>query len=270
MCVLTQTLALLTFASTDVDAQVRSASLTPDPSTVTFWEYGEDSEFTLNTVPAGETVYIVANPPGTPLRVGGPVSFASSPGLTCPGLQNYIGRYEDGDSLYLMGCAPGPGTVQLQASDGTVLNTYSLPIRGASLSPDPSTVTLRPDGLWHRFTVNVSEPVTVTNGSLYNRNLMRHPVEALNVAAAGTAGGGCPASEDSAVDVADGQDIQVAACVAGAGHVDFFLASDGSFVRSVYFLIPSATCLVDLGPLSGTRTVSGQWNSDCRSFHDYS
>jgi hypothetical protein len=73
--VLTQTLALLTFAFTDVDAQVRSASLTPDPSTVTFWEYGEGREFTLNTVPAGETVDIVANPRGTPVRVGGLVPF---------------------------------------------------------------------------------------------------------------------------------------------------------------------------------------------------
>ncbi len=267
--VLAQTLALLSYAFTDAQAQVSAASLTPDPSTLTFWEYGEDREFTVNTVPAGETVDIVANPRGTPVRVGGVVPFRSVPGLTCPGRQNYRTRRQDGDTVYLTGCAPGPGTVQLQARDGTVLNTYTLPIREASLSPDPSTLTLPPDGSWHRFTVNVSEPVTVKNGSLYNRNTMLHPVESLNVAAAGTAGGGCPASGDSAVDVAGGQDIQVAACVEGAGHVDFFLASDGSFVRSVYFLIPSATCLFDLGTLSGTRTVSGEWNSGCRSFHDY-
>ena len=159
VCALIQTLALFTFAFTDVEAQVRTASLTPDPSTLTFWEYGADHEFTVNTIPAGETVYVVANPRGTPVRVGGLVPYRSVPGLLCPGYQNRRRRYEDGDSFYLMGCAPGAGTVQLQASDGTILNTYTLPIREASLSPDPSTVTIRPDGAWHRFTVNVSEPV---------------------------------------------------------------------------------------------------------------
>ena len=71
------------------------------------------------------------------------------------------------------------------------------------------------------------------------------------------------------MNAVDGQDIYVAGCVAGAGDVSFFLASDDSFVRTVYFFIPSTTCVVDLGTISGTRTLSGRWESDCRGFHDY-
>ena len=104
-----------------------AASLSPDPSTVTFADDGAWHRF---TVEAGEPVTVVANPAGTTPRLE--ITTRSSGSNFCPAEADDDVSRQDGQTLYLAGCATGPATVELRRpSDGTVLNTYTFEVTGS-------------------------------------------------------------------------------------------------------------------------------------------
>ena len=120
------------------------ASLSPDPSTVTFVDDGAWHRF---TVEAGEPVSVVANPEGTTPRLE--ITTRSGRGNFCPAESDDDAARRDGQTLYLAGCATGTATVELRRpSDGTVLNTYTFEVTGSpadlvveSISLSDSTLT---------------------------------------------------------------------------------------------------------------------------------
>ena len=96
------------------------ASLSPDPSTVTFSDDGAWHRF---TVEAGEPVSVVANPEGTTPRLE--ITTRSGRGNFCPAEADDDVSRQDGQTVYLAGCATGTATVELRRpSDGTVLNLH--------------------------------------------------------------------------------------------------------------------------------------------------
>ena len=120
-----------------------AASLSPDPSTVTFDDDGAWHRF---TVEAGEPVSVVANPGTTP---GLEITTRSGRGNYCPAEADDDAARRDGQTVYLSGCATGPATVELRRqSDGTVLRTYTFEVTGspadlvvASVSVSDSSLT---------------------------------------------------------------------------------------------------------------------------------
>ena len=121
-----------------------AASLSPDPSTVTFADDGAWHRF---TVEAGERVSVVVNPAGTPL--GLEITARSGRGNFCPAEADDDVRREGGQAVYLSGCVAGEATVELRReSDGTVLRTYTFEVTGSpadlvveSVSVSDSTLT---------------------------------------------------------------------------------------------------------------------------------
>ena len=120
-----------------------AASLSPDPSTVTFADDGTWHRF---RVAAGEPVTVVANPGTTPRLE---ITTRSGRGNYCPAEADDDVSRRDGQAVYLAGCAAGPATVELRRpSDGTVLNTYTFEVTGSpadlvveSVSVNDSTLT---------------------------------------------------------------------------------------------------------------------------------
>ena len=104
-----------------------AASLSPDPSSVTFASDGAWHRF---TVEAGEPVSVVVNPEGTTPRLE--ITTRSGRGNFCPGEADDDVSRRDGQAVYLAGCATGTATVELRRpSDGTVLNTYTFEVTGS-------------------------------------------------------------------------------------------------------------------------------------------
>ena len=121
-----------------------AASLSPDPSTVTFAADGAWHRF---TVEAGEPVTVVANPEGITPRLE--ITTRSGRSNFCPAEADDDVSRQDGQTLYLAGCATGTATVELRReADGTVLRTYTFEITGSpadlvveSVSVSDSTLT---------------------------------------------------------------------------------------------------------------------------------
>ncbi len=121
-----------------VDAEGRSASLSPDPATVPFANDGAWWPFTLS---AADPIRLVANPPGTLRRI----EIWDEPGA--PDGRNFCGPEQndtvvahDGQAVHLAGCVPGEGTVHLVRDvDGTVLRSYALRVQAL---PDPCVEVL--------------------------------------------------------------------------------------------------------------------------------
>ncbi len=121
-----------------------TASLSPDPSTVSFADDGAWHRF---TVEAGEPVSVVVNPAGTP--PGLEITTRSGRGNYCPAEADDDVSRENGQAVYLSGCAAGEATVELRReSDGTVLRTYTFEVTGSpadlvveSISVSDSTLT---------------------------------------------------------------------------------------------------------------------------------
>ena len=111
-----------------VNAGGSSASLTPDPATVSF---GNDGAWQPFTVAATDPVRVVANPPGTLRRIE--IAGRQNEPNYCPPEQDDTSFMNDGWTVYLAGCVPGPGTVHLVRDvDGTVLRTYTLPVQAVA------------------------------------------------------------------------------------------------------------------------------------------
>ncbi len=104
-----------------------AASLSPDPSTVTFADDGAWHRF---TVAAGEPVLVVVNPEGITLRLE--ITARSGRGNYCPAEADDGSSRRDEQSIYLAGCAEGTATVELRReADGTVLHTYTVEVTGS-------------------------------------------------------------------------------------------------------------------------------------------
>ncbi len=120
-----------------------AASLSPDPSTVTFADDGTWHRF---TVEAGQPVSVMANPGTTPRLE---ITTRSGRGNYCPAEADDDVSRRDGQTVYLSGCATGTATVELRRqSDDTVLNTYTFEVTGSpadlvvqSVSVSDSTLT---------------------------------------------------------------------------------------------------------------------------------
>ena len=104
-----------------------TASLSPDPSTVTFADDGAWHRF---LVEADEAVSVVVNPGGTP--PGLEITTRSGRGNYCPAETDDDVSRENGQAVYLSGCAAGEATVELRReSDSTVLRTYTFEVTGS-------------------------------------------------------------------------------------------------------------------------------------------
>ena len=108
-----------------------TASLLPDPSTVTF--RAEGTEWHEFTVSSSENVNVVANPGSVTPTI---VLWPSDPrgANHCGFIENDDRRSRsNGQSIYIAGCAAGSATVELRkASDGTVLRTYTFTVTDGS------------------------------------------------------------------------------------------------------------------------------------------
>ena len=101
-----------------------AASLSPDPSTVTFADDGAWHRFTVD---AGEPVSVVVNPGADTPRLE--ITTRSGPGNYCPAEADDDQSCQDGQAIYLAGCAAGAATVELRReADGTVLGTYTFEV----------------------------------------------------------------------------------------------------------------------------------------------
>ena len=101
-----------------------TASLSPDPSTVSFADDGIWHRF---TVQASESVSVVVNPGATSPRLE--LTTRSGRDNYCPGGADDAVSRENGEAIYLAGCASGTATVELRrASDDTVLQTYTFTV----------------------------------------------------------------------------------------------------------------------------------------------
>ena len=130
-----------------------AASLSPDPSTVTF---ADDEAWHRFTVQAGESVVVVANPGATAPRVE--ITTRSGQPSHCPAEADDDHARQDGEAIYLAGCAAGTGTVELRrASDQTVLQTYTFTVGGSPdlLVESPSVSDSSPDA-GASFTLSVT------------------------------------------------------------------------------------------------------------------
>ena len=133
-----------------------TASLSPDPSTVSF---SDDAVWHRFTVQADEPVSVVVNPEGTPRSLE--ITIRSGRGSYCPAESDDDATRQDGQTLYVSGCATGPATVELRrGSDDTVLRTYTFEVSGSpadlvveSPSVSDSTLTLTPG---QSFTFNAT------------------------------------------------------------------------------------------------------------------
>ena len=120
-----------------------AASLSPDPSTVSFADDGAWHRF---TVEADEPVTVVANPAGTPRRLE--ITARSGRGNYCPAEAEDDASRQDGQSVYLAGCEEGPGTVELRReADGTVLGTYTFEVTGSPADLVVRAISVSDDSL---------------------------------------------------------------------------------------------------------------------------
>ena len=107
--------------------------------------------------------------------------------------------------------------------------THTPTSTSASLSPVPSTVNFKPDGKWHRFTVNSSATIRVyVNPGSTPRNVEVSTSNAGNHCSNGAEREGKPRS--------NGQYVYLAGCNSGTGTVQL-QTSSGSVIRTYTFSI---------------------------------
>ena len=103
----------------------------------------------------------------------------------------------------------------------------------ASLVPDPSSVEFLDNGVWHRFTVQASEPVRIVVNPDKPDDLW--PLEAaarLEITTALNRSNWCPAESSDYATCPNGKDIYLAGCEVGSGTVELRRASDDSLLRT--------------------------------------
>ena len=101
------------------------------------------------------------------------------------------------------------------------------PVGGAtaSLSPDPSTVSFSDDAVWHRFTVQAGEPVSVVVNP-------EGATRSLEITTRSGRGSYCPAEADDDATRQDGQTLYLSGCVTGPASVELRRDSDDTVLRT--------------------------------------
>ena len=115
-------------------AAVVTASLSPDPATVSFTD---DEAWHRFTVSSSVPINVVANPTGEDRRIE---ISNSDPGVSYCGPEAEDSRERTNrDSVYLSACSAGTGVVELRdASDGAVITSYSITVAAATPAPSPA------------------------------------------------------------------------------------------------------------------------------------
>ena len=130
----------------------------------------------------------------------------------------------------------------------------------ARLSPDPTAVSYKDDGVWRRFTVRATEPIrVVANPTGTPRRVeMAHNPDARNF---------CPPEQDDTFVINNRNTVYLAGCVPGAGTVHLVHDVDGATLRTYTLPIRAVPnpCVETLGNLSRTVTRAGSWSPECTS-----
>ena len=139
----------------------------------------------------------------------------------------------------------GVYTVEASTKRPTSTGDYTLTIRTpsaptwtASLSPNPSSATIRSDGAWHRFTVSSGGDVKV----VVNPTGTPARLEITNSAGTGNI---CPPESNDPATVSHGGYVYLSGCSAGAATVELRRASNNSLIRTYNMTVsapPQAMC----------------------------
>ena len=124
----------------------------------------------------------------------------------------------------------------------------------ATLSPDPSTVTLRDDGAWHRFTVQASEPVVVVANP-------SGTATSLEITTRSGRGNYCPAEQEDDHARRDGQAIYLAGCATGPATVELRRAANDTVLQTYVFTVEgegTADLVVEAPARSDSSLTPGQ------------
>ena len=122
----------------------------------------------------------------------------------------------------------------------------------ASLSPDPSTVSFADDGIWHRFTVQASESVSV----VVNPGATRPRLELTTRSGRDNY---CPGGADDAVSREDSEAIYLAGCASGTATVELRRESDDTVLQTYTFTVTASPAdLVVSASVSASSLTSGQ------------
>ena len=125
----------------------------------------------------------------------------------------------------------------------------------AALAPDPATVSLAADGVWHRFTVEAVEPVhVVVNPKNSNPRL--------KITLDGSSRSYCLPEAEEGLPVPAGQDIYLAACAAGFATVEL-RRSDGRIIRTHTLTVTGGPR--QLTDSSGESDYYSTWSPDGRT-----
>ena len=205
------------------NAPTWDSTLTPVPGTMV-----SDGSWNRFKVSSGGNVKVVVNPSGTPrLEIGTSKTLANQ----CPNQTNEdFAARSDGQYIYISGCVPGTGTIELRrVEDDSLVRTYtvtvSAPTWDAILDPGPGTVTFTDDGsMWHKFEVDSGGDVkVVVNPTSPAR---------LEISTSSSSGNLCGGEVNDTKNRSDGDSIYLAGCAAGAGAIELRREVDDSLVRT--------------------------------------
>ena len=170
-----------------------------------------------------------------------------NPGAISLGDVNADGQVDRADAGLISAYSNDPSDPTLPAGLGKRVSSAT-----ASLSPDPSTVSFADDGIWHRFTVQASESVSVVvnPGATSPR---------LELTTRSGRDNYCPGGADDAVSRADGEAIYLAGCASGTATVELRRESDDTVLQTYTFTVTASPAdLVVSASVSASSLTPGQ------------
>ena len=247
------------------DASVTpAASISPSPAGATIRSDGEWHRFSLSTnVP----VKVVVNPTGMTPRLE--INRTEPSYSYCPPEPDDPVSYGADGEIYLAGCYPGSGTVEIRkVSDNSLLRTYVVnitappvvtpppPTWDASLSPSPGSAGILNNGAWHAFTITSGGPVRVKVNPSITPGIVNPPTTPrLEITTRSSEGNLCDAEMDDPATVSNGGTVYLAGCASGLSYVELRRETDNSHVRTYVVTVgtytPPATC----SPVTGFTAI---------------
>ncbi len=237
------------------------AVLSPNPSKTGFKPNGKWSAF---KVASDVDVEIKANPTGeTPILE---LTTSTNSGNHCSDGAEIGDNADagDGDTIYLMPCQAGTGTVSIyRRFDSKLLATYTIKVKEtppkASMSVNPSTATFVADGTWQSFTIDSNVDVEIVVNPPGSQQVMEITTRDTP---ANYCHNGAEPSDD--VDASNGDTIYLAACDAGTGTVNIYRQSDKKLLATYTIKVEYAECktVTDFYALRQTpQTVWAFWKN---------
>ena len=160
---------------------------------------------------------------------------------------NADGQVDRADAWLISAYGNDPSDPTLPAGIGKRVSSAT-----ASLSPDPSTVSFADDGIWHRFTVQASESVSV----VVNPGATRPRLELTTRSGRDNY---CPGGADDAVSREDSEAIYLAGCASGTATVELRRESDDTVLQTYTFTVTASPAdLVVSASVSASSLTSGQ------------